>query len=273
MTEEGPAPHPPQAVLGVDQWIAHPTVREPYEALLEIASWETVPDEHALGDSLSFRLYAMIGMPYTNYCRGESSKEFYLNCCRHIGELHGAVKQYPVEMAPYADCIMKLAQAMYEIDSLTSVDESPISAPMPQKERERIRKLLEQDRMHFCRLLAGHITALKEYPVACLMFTEFARVIFIFNNYQPPARTIHDAHKIPLDMKKEVDYFDEILENLEQYLASETEPPPQVEEIEEEDEPPEPDRHAPVEFECDKCGTEYPGALNKPPPACPNCKK
>jgi hypothetical protein len=122
--------------------------------------------------------------------------------------------------------------------------------------------------------LADGLLALRKYPPACVMFTEFGRLLFRFNGYQPPARTVHDIQKVLLDTKGEVNYYDELLESALQFIESET---PQVELL---DEPadkassPESGKgHAVAEFICSRCDGVYELKLNSPEmmQGCPHC--
>ena len=214
------------AVTCMENWLVQPTSTEPIEAIHDAVSWELdEKDKEAGMKEFQMRMTAIVTIPYSRYAETDSVREFYANCVRHIGELHAALVADPDgRMESFRDVIVTLAQAMYEIDHLTSVEgEGMITAAMPATERNRVVKLLDEDRERFCQFLSQSILALKPWPDACAMYTEFAHIIFIMNNYQPPARTVHDAHKMKMDGCGEIDHFMELLQHMETMADSASE--------------------------------------------------
>lgn len=270
--------YPTTPMREVQQWVVRIHDQLQVQEIIEIARCDLPADGvDAVAVNFQAKLRLMIAVPYEGYCNVESTKQFYNNAVVHVSILWAAHLVAPDVMAPFAPCIRALATAMCHIDTQTGGDHLRVQfrPNMEENAREAAYKALDDDRMKFRKLLANSMASLRAWPDACLMYVEFARTIYQMNAYNPPPRYLHDAHKIPLDVKKEVDYFQEILDDIEVFLDNKGEappPPPSEPEGEEEESPEEPDIQAETEFLCDKCDEWFRGKLNSyPPPACPKC--
>lgn len=258
----------------LENWARCPESDEFRTYATAVSKW-TLDD--AEGDSLpegvdieEAKLRAVLGATYEEYADVDKEMEFYEKCILHIGDLYTVAVGYADDGSPFRECIFRLAHAMCEIDTETGVNGVPrITAETSPEERVRIGDLLEADRRKFSNILAANLAQLQKYPDAATMFTEFSRVIFRMNGYQPPPRTIQDAHKIPLDIKGEIDYFDEVLQNLADFVINESssgadadfEAPPVIKMAGDMD----------AEFECAQCGAVYTASLVRP--ILPTCEK
>ena len=160
---------------------------------------------------------AVVKMSYGQYASLPSKQKFYTWCLSHVNQLLAACSLEPELMAPYTSLFTALARAMWKVDALTvggrpDADRFLIYPNTPPAARDAIVQYLDADREVFCGHLAEGIGSLVAVPSCLVMFVEFARCCFIYNNYQPPKRL--NPARMVADSKGDIDHFDEILQTL-----------------------------------------------------------